>query len=208
MLVFTTKTGTEYSLARVTKLHRDGITILHDGGESFIHRDELTDSQKDKYQINWITEVLVPTHLIHYVDSAMRERDHDLEVFTTAQGWRYEKLLSYAKFDFERESFARSYELNHAATIHTHRDRFKLRLFELAYAAQDFGQREAMKRIERELSEPLPEPYKARAEGIERENSKSALPYIQKLMTCCAANTANCCGTGRWCWRGFRGLQI
>jgi len=179
--ILTTKDGTDYPRARVTKVHRDGITIAHDGGTEFIHRTKLTDTQQDKYDTRWSTEVLLPAQLAHLVESAIRERDQNLKVFTTTSKWAYEERLAGAKFDFEREERERGHEFTQASIIRHHCDHFTLRLFELAYAAHEFGQKEAMERIERELGDPVPEPYKTQLkewdEKIKARNARYEETY-------------------------------
>lgn len=164
---FTTKNGTSYPQSRVTKMHRDGVTILHDGGTVFIHRDELTEPQREKYGIRWSTEVLKPEGLIACVDSAIQERDKDLGVFFATGNIHHDKRLAGVKFDYLKEEYDRSYEFRQAGVIRHHCDHFTFRLFELAYAAKEAGQREAIERIEKELAEPVPEPFKTRLKELD-----------------------------------------
>jgi hypothetical protein len=175
--LLTIKNGTNYSNAKVVKLRRDGINIVHDGGTEFIHRDNLTEQQQGKYQTSWQTEVLKPEGLIHNVNSAMEERDNDLKTFTTAVKWDYDKRLTAAKFDFERENLERNLERTLASTIRKHCYDYSARLFELAYAANEFGQKEAMERIEKELSEPVPEPYKSQLLELNDKNKEHYARY-------------------------------
>ncbi|MES2981377.1 MAG: hypothetical protein V4727_03605 [Verrucomicrobiota bacterium] len=164
--VFIAKNDDRYLDVRVAKLQRDGIRIVHNGGADFIHRDNLTEPQQDKYHVGWRTEVFVPTELNANVDAALQERDHNLEIFTSAARDRHNQLLAAAKSDFQRE-YVRGCELNQARTIRYHCEQFTLRLFELAYAAKEFGQRDAMERIEKELSDPVPEPYKTQLKEMD-----------------------------------------
>lgn len=163
---FITKKGVNYSEMRVTKIHRDGISIVHKSGTAFIHRDDLTDPQRDEYGTRWSTEVIVPERLINLVNSAMEDRDRDLKLLDLVRGAQHTRMLAEAKFDFDKE-LCDSYQLGQTLGIRHHRDEFMLRLFELAYVAQESGQREAMERIEKELGEPLPEPYKTRLKELD-----------------------------------------
>lgn len=164
---FTTKQGIVYSQLRVTKMHRDGISVAHEGGTAFIHRDDLTDPQRDKYRTRWDTEVLVPEQLVLRVNFAVEERDRDLKFSTSTGTLQHDQMLANAKFDFDREISERSHELGQVQGIRNNCDKFMLRLFELAYAAQESGQREAMERIEKELGDPVPEPYKNRLKELD-----------------------------------------
>lgn len=60
-------------------------------------------------------------------------------------------------------------DLRDPSIIRQHRDHFTFRLFELAYAAQELGERVAMTRIEKELGEPVSEPYKSRFEDLDKK---------------------------------------
>ena len=167
--VFTTKKGDRYAQLKVRKIHRDGISIVHEGGTGFIHRDDLSDPQRDKYSTRWDTELLEPAQLIARVEAASAERDRNLDFFTAGAKMQHEKGLAQAKFDFQREFWERSYERSQAQIIRQYCDQFSLRLFELAYSAQESGQSEAMARIEQELAEPVPHAYKMRLMGLDAQ---------------------------------------
>lgn len=179
---FTTKKGIVYSQLRVTKLHRDGINVAHEGGTGFIHRDDLTDPQRDKYRTRWSTEVLVPEQLIFRVNFAMEERDRDLKFSTSTWALRHDQMVAKAKFDFDREACERSHELGQAQGIRNSSDKFTLRLFELAYAAQESGQSETMERIEKELGEPVPEPYKTRLKELDGKIRERDVRYKEIIL--------------------------
>ena len=178
--IFTTKSGFRYAEFRVTKLRRDGIDFVHKGGKGFLHRDHLTPEQGSKYHSNWRTEVLQPDALVYQVDAAMRDRDGALELSAKVGRWNLEKVLAGAKFDFERDYHERGFEWGQVQAIRRHSEEFSLRLYELAYAAQDFGQREAMERIEKELREPVPEPYKTQLQQVD-EKIKASRVLHEKI---------------------------
>jgi len=174
--VFTTKNGIVYLQLRVTKMNRDGISFVHEGGTGFIHRDDLTDPQRDKYRTRWSTEVLVPEQLIWEVDSAMKERDRELKLFAYIHASQKDEKLANPKSDLDREA-AENHELGELPGMFYRIDKFTLRLFELAYAAQEAGQREALERIEHELKNPVPEPYKTRLKELEEKTKQRDLRY-------------------------------
>jgi hypothetical protein len=178
---FTTKQGIVYSQLRVTKLHRDGISVAHEGGTAFIHRDDLTDPQRDKYRTRWSTEVIVPERLIFLVNSAMLERDQDLKLFDSIRALQHDQMLAKAKSDLDREA-CENHELGDVPGIRNYIDKFTLRLFELAYAAQESGQREAMERIEEELREPVPEPYKTRLKELDGKIRERDVRYEEIIL--------------------------
>ncbi len=174
--VFTTKNGKVYSQLKVTKMARDGISVVHEGGTAFIHRDDLTDPQRDKYRTRWSTEVLVPEQLIWEVDSAMKERDRELKLFAFVHASLNDEKLANPKSNLDREA-AENHELGELPGMLYRIDNFMLRLFELAYAAQEAGQRDAMERIEHELKDPVPEPYKTRLKELEEKTGQRDVRY-------------------------------
>ena len=179
--VLATKAGKKYLEVRVTKLHRDGVSILHAGGTDFIHCNNLTDQQREKYHIRWSTEILVPDELISCVDSAIQERNNNIEVFTWTWTARFEDLVAKTSFDFEQEYYEREHELSQIYVIRLHSDLFRFRLFELAYAANEFGHREAMERIEKELITAIPEPFKAQLEILEEKVAARNVRYEKTI---------------------------
>lgn len=170
--VFTTKKGLVYTQVTVKKMQREGIAIAHSGGSAFVHRDDLTDPQRGKYKSSWDTEFMPAAELMGKIDHAIWTRDRGLDGSSRTMDLFQKHFLELTKFDFEREHAVMRGVGKTAADMENHRADFVFRLYELAYAAEGIGHREALQRIESELREPVPEPFKSQLKEM-REKLKA-----------------------------------